>query len=199
MRVAPTYTVAADVWGLGVNVLECMGELPYLLGQENRLVKGSGLNWCFRIAQKVDGMPETPLTILLRKMLCIEPTIRLTARACAAAASEILEGLQPPLPPQHEIGPGYHIWTSNEVQVAYTADSINATKLVKLGGSTRYEMVKFTTRYPAAKKNTVGGRGYTQGTYIWLTYASAFCDHVGIPPNLRHGMPLPPEAAPDPR
>lgn len=237
LRVTPKYTTVADIWSLGVLVLECMCELP--------VPRSHGSEWCFAIGKKINSMQKASLTDLLRQMLQTEPLMRPTASVCAAAALRMLQGverfpppqnwLQPPRLPQHEVQPprlpqhgaqpprhlpppqreiqqplpprpvdqqpphvrssadrAYRIWTSNRVQVTYDVDSINATHLLKLSGRSRYEMTKFFNKCPEAKKEMVHGRWAAQGTYIWLKYASAFCDHLGIPAQLRQGMPLPP-------
>jgi serine/threonine protein kinase len=80
----PVYTNAADIWSLGVVVLQCAYHLPVA----DDVTRGP--SWCKKIMDQLAHCDPTPLTDLLSTSMVIkEPRGRLSARDCWVQASQL--------------------------------------------------------------------------------------------------------------
>ncbi|KAJ8113165.1 hypothetical protein ONZ43_g5215 [Nemania bipapillata] len=192
------YTTSADIWSLGVTILEYAYGLPE---------KYSGPLWITKLDDYMKKQPAHGLMNILRRMVTYDPLQRLSAKECADEALALFDlshnppeapgpsfptagaygarpsGLENELDPTKRIvvPPGFRVLAWNQIPIVFqpTERTINATHLLKLSAHDRSKLRKFFDTNPQMKKTVLRG-GYTGGTYISLDDVSFFCDYFGL-------------------
>ncbi|KAI0469409.1 kinase-like domain-containing protein [Xylaria cf. heliscus] len=81
------YTQSVDIWSLGVVILRFSYGLPFLDYRD-------GMEWCIKIVEKANTHDSETLINILRHMLVIEPSLRVSAAICSQWASDLCELLR---------------------------------------------------------------------------------------------------------
>ncbi|KAF2964036.1 hypothetical protein GQX73_g9537 [Xylaria multiplex] len=80
------YTLAVDIWSLGVVILQYAYGLP----PPHPYMDHEGIQWCEKIVRHVSGVNSEGLINILRRMLVIDGNMRPSATACLGETSRLV-------------------------------------------------------------------------------------------------------------